>query len=201
MILRRSALAGRLSLEDELQTFINDRTEHVETLILPRLAAGEVVVLDRYFYSTIAYQGARGANVASVRSEMLERFPVPDAVFILDVDPAIGIHRIANDRGDEPNHFENRANLALAREIFQGMIGENIFPIDGSLSIYEVHKEILRKLVDGPLRAEYCAKSYGCDDPQHCSRRWLGSCRWWNILERLRVQGSSRYYRTWQDGM
>jgi dTMP kinase len=64
--LRQSAQNGRLSLEDELHAFIEDRKEHVATTILPALAAGSVVLLDRYFYSTIAYQGARGADVATL---------------------------------------------------------------------------------------------------------------------------------------
>jgi|SRR6185437_3436292 len=91
-ILRRSAVTGRLSPEDELQTFIKDRTEHVEKLIQPNLESAAVVILDRYFYSTIAYQGARGADVPSVSAEMHRLFPEPDAVYLLDVDPVVGIH-------------------------------------------------------------------------------------------------------------
>ena len=58
--LRESATRGRLSAEEELATFLADRREHVSNLILPSLAAGKVVVLDRYYFSTAAYQGARG---------------------------------------------------------------------------------------------------------------------------------------------
>jgi dTMP kinase len=168
-ILRKSALEGRLSLEDELQTFIKDRTEHVENLITPNLDAGAVVILDRYFYSTIAYQGARGADVTTVSSEMNSRFPRPDAVFILDVDPVVGISRIANDRGEEPNHFEDRSSLGAARVIFNQMTGENIHRIDGTLPIRSVHEQIIELFVNGPLKKKRCAREYGCDDPFHCS--------------------------------
>jgi dTMP kinase len=65
-VLRESAVSGRLSLDEELKAFINDRREHVDTLITPKLEAGHVVVLDRYFYSTIAYQGCRGANAREI---------------------------------------------------------------------------------------------------------------------------------------
>jgi dTMP kinase len=180
-ILRRSAQTGRLSLPEELETFIKDRTEHVAQLIQPNLNAGAIVILDRYFYSTIAYQGARGADVNSVTEEMVSRFPVPDAVFVLDVDPVIGIHRIANDRGEEPNHFEDRSSLAEARVIFNQMRGENIFRVDGSMSIQEVRTKIMELFVSGPLRDKRCAKSYGCDDPVHCSFRFSGTCEWWNL--------------------
>ena len=53
-------------LEEELEAFINDRIEHVQSIIQPALDRGSIVVLDRYFYSTIAYQGARGADVESL---------------------------------------------------------------------------------------------------------------------------------------
>jgi len=188
-ILRRSAQSGRLSLDEELDTFIQDRTEHVQLKIKPHLASGEVVILDRYFYSTIAYQGARGADVAAVSLEMYTRFPEPDAVFILDVDPVVGIHRIANDRGEEPNHFEDRGSLVQARDIFNQMNRKNIHRIDGLLSIREVHRQIMSLFVDGPLKEKRCAKEYGCDDPFHRSYRWSGSCEWWNLRAKLAVQG------------
>src|SRR5690348_11605062 len=56
-ILRNSASTGRLSAEEELETFIKDRKEHVEILIRPSLDAGKVVITDRYYFSTAAYQG------------------------------------------------------------------------------------------------------------------------------------------------
>src|SRR4051794_4247303 len=57
--LRESAQTGRMNADEELQTFIADRREHVETVIRPALERGETVILDRYFYSTVAYQGVR----------------------------------------------------------------------------------------------------------------------------------------------
>ena len=176
---------GRLSPAEELETFIKDRTEHVEKLIAPHLAAGEVVILDRYFYSTIAYQGARGADVPTVSDEMHRLFPTPDAVYLLDVEPLVGIHRIANDRGEEPNHFEDRDSLGQARAIFNQMRDESICRINGVLSIVSVHEQIMGLFVDGPLRQKRCAKEYGCDDPFHCSFRYAGTCEWWNIRAKL----------------
>jgi len=184
-ILRRSAKTGRLSPDDELQTFIKDRTDHVHSLIRPHLDAGEIVILDRYFYSTIAYQGARGADVTAVGGEMLARFPEPDAVFLLDVEPVVGIHRIAHDRREEPNHFEDRANLVQAREIFNRMKGGNIHRVNGLLSIDEVHRQIVDLFVDGPLKSKRCAKEYGCEDPFQCSFRRSGSCEWWSIKDKI----------------
>ncbi len=185
-ILRQSATKGRLSLDEELRTFINDRAEHVATVIQPNLDEGRIVILDRYYYSTIAYQGARGADVATVSREMHSRgFPEPDAVFILDVDPVIGIHRIAHDRGEEPNHFEDRASLAQARAIFIGMEGANVHRLDGCQTIGDVHLQIISTLLNGVLKKKRCAKSYGCDDPMHCLFRTAGKCDWWKLRHKL----------------
>jgi dTMP kinase len=159
-------------------------------LIAPNLASGAVVILDRYYYSTIAYQGARGADVATVSATMHRLFPEPDAVYLLDVEPMVGIHRIANDRGEEPNHFEDRDSLGEARAIFNKMPDVSIHRINGTLSISAVHEEIMGLFINGPLKAKHCAKEYGCDDPFHCSFRWSGTCEWWNLRAKVSIKES-----------
>ena len=177
-IIRESATTGRLPAERELELFIKDRTEHVEKLIGPALAEGKIVILDRYFYSSIAYQGSRGANVVTVKQIMESQFPIPDAVFLLDVDPIIGVHRIAHSRQEEPNHFEDRENLGKAREIFNEMSEPYIHRIDGAMSQTSVHARLVELFIDGALKKKRCAKSYGCDDPFHCVSRITNSCEW-----------------------
>jgi dTMP kinase len=184
-IIKESAAAGRLSVEDELNAFLQDRSEHVTTLVSPRLSEGRIVILDRYFYSSIAYQGSRGANVEEVRRIMESKFPIPDAVFILDVDPIVGVHRIAHSRGEEPNHFEERGDLAKARQIFQSLSDPNIFHIDGSMNRENVHAQMIAKFIDGALKTKRCAKSYGCHDLIDCSNRILGTCQWFRIAHAL----------------
>jgi dTMP kinase len=151
-LIKESAAKGRLSPERELEAFLHDRTEHVETLILPALNQGRIVILDRYFYSSIAYQGSRGANVAEVRTLMESRFPIPDAVFILDVDPEVGIHRISHSRAEKPNEFEDHENLARARAIFNSIQGETIHHIDGALPVPAVHARMMQLLIGGALK-------------------------------------------------
>jgi dTMP kinase len=187
-IIKDSATTGRLSPKEELNAFIEDRTQHVNELIAPALEQGRIVILDRYFYSSIAYQGSRGANVDEIRTLMESRFPIPDVVFVLDIDPVIGVHRIAHSRGEEPNHFEDRANLAKAREIFQGMTGSNIHHIDGAMSRESVHTEIVTRFIEGPLKAKLCAKSYGCDNPFDCTFRITGTCGWFKLAQALGVR-------------
>ncbi len=52
----------------ELELFINDRQEHVEQVIAPALAQGKVVITDRYYFYTMAYQGAVTINIEEIRA-------------------------------------------------------------------------------------------------------------------------------------
>ena len=131
MKLRRSMAEGRLSLEEELSLFLKDRAEHVEQLIRPSLVAGNVVLLDRYYLSTAAYQGARGADPEAILLEN-ERFaPLPDLVLLLDFDPAGGLARI-RARGDAPNTFEEAEQLRAVRKIFLGLQRPFIRKVDAA---------------------------------------------------------------------
>ena len=90
---------------EEVRWFTEDRKHDVEFNIKPALAAGSFVVLDRYFYSTAAYQGARGVPVADILAENRAFAPEPDLCLILRCDPAEARNRIGG-RGDTPDAFE-----------------------------------------------------------------------------------------------
>jgi dTMP kinase len=133
--LRESAATGRLSPADELQSFLNDRRQHVEELITPSLAAGKVVILDRYYFSTMAYQGSRGFDPAEIRRKNEAFAPVPDLLLIMDLDVDIALKRIGA-RGDTANEFEKRDSLQRCREIFLSLKDEpfvHVIPSDGTL--------------------------------------------------------------------
>jgi dTMP kinase len=121
--LRESAATGRLSPADELEYFLKDRRQHVEDLIAPSLAAGKVVILDRYYFSTMAYQGARGIDPAEIRRKNEAFAPQPDLLLILDLDVDTALQRIGV-RGDTANEFEKRDSLVRCREIFLSLRDE-----------------------------------------------------------------------------
>lgn len=145
--LRESAATGRLSPEDELQYFLNDRRQHVEEKIAPALADGKVVILDRYYFSTMAYQGARGFDPAEIRRMNEEFAPVPDLLLILDLDVDTA-HRRIGVRGDATNEFEQRESLERCREIFLSLKDEPFARvIDSNGSLDEVSERI-RQIVE-----------------------------------------------------
>lgn len=148
--LRESAATGRLSSDDELQYFLNDRCEHVQELINPSLALGKVVILDRYYFSSMAYQGARGFDPAEIRRRNEEFAPAPDLLLILDLDVDTALSRIGS-RGDIANAFEKRENLERCREIYLSLRNEKFTRIiDSNGSLDEISSNI-RAAVDESL--------------------------------------------------
>ena len=120
MQIRNSATRGRMSVEDEVEILRKDRVEHVNNVIAPALREEKIVILDRYYFSTAAYQGAHGADAERILADNELFAPQPDLLIVLDVCPDTGISRIRN-RGDEPNKFESVATLEQARKIFLHM--------------------------------------------------------------------------------
>jgi dTMP kinase len=184
--LRQSAQSGRLELEEELNLFVRDRFDHMELLVKPALAEGKIVILDRYFYSTIAYQGARGADVATVERQMREWFPQPDVVFLVDVNPSVGLERISQARGETPNHFERADALAEVRRIFREIEtrDDRVILVDGNRSPDEVYSQLVHELLEGVLKQKRCAKNYDCD-VLYCSFRLNGECPWWALKKSI----------------
>jgi dTMP kinase len=129
-IKRLAARADSLTPEEELALFVKDRRENVAKNLGPALRGGRAVVLDRYYFSTMAYQGAKGLDVGRIR-RMNEAFAIPpDLVIVLDVDAGDGLARIrGRKRRDEL--FEREDYLVRVREIFRGLEGPRIVHIDG----------------------------------------------------------------------
>ena len=88
--------AGELTPLAELFLFSADRCEHVARVIRPGLSSGKIVISDRYFYSTIAFQGqGRGIDQDTIRNvnEFAIQGTLPDLVLLLDLDPSVGLAR------------------------------------------------------------------------------------------------------------
>jgi dTMP kinase len=130
-IKRRAARDGSLTPKEELDLFVRDRRENVEKNLRPALDRGKIVVLDRYYFSTIAYQGAKGIDTGRIR-RLNEAFAVkPDLVIVLDVRARRGLARIAG-RKTRDELFERERYLVRVGEIFRSLRGRNIMHLDGA---------------------------------------------------------------------
>jgi dTMP kinase len=146
--IRQNAAAHRhVSPEEEMRLFMLDRREDVRENIQPALAAGKLTIMDRYYQSNMAYQGARGIDPAKIEAANVEFSPAPDLVIVLDIDPAVGLARITNSRKTALDSFEKEDYLKRVREIFLA-IGRkpNGIIIDASQSPEKVHDAIVRAI-------------------------------------------------------
>lgn len=145
-----------VSQEEELELFIADRAQHVQEVVAPALKDGCVVVCDRYYLSTVAYQGANGLDPEMIMQKN-ENFPVPDLAIILEIEPAQSIHRIQNQRNENPNTFEQESNLRKVAAIFSAMKHPYIKRINGADSIENIHRQVVEAVEESLARK--CGRS------------------------------------------
>jgi dTMP kinase len=145
-----AASAEHPDRDEELRWFVEDRREHVKAVIAPALAAGRVVLTDRYFLSTVAYQGARGHDPARLLRESEAEFPRPDLAILLELEPGAGLARVGR-RGAAPEPaFEERSFLERVAAIFRSVDRPWLVRIDASAAP-EVVEERVRAAVERVL--------------------------------------------------
>jgi len=109
--------ALKLTPEVEALLMVADRYSHYAEVIEPELSRGGIVILDRYIYSTLAYQGSLGVDLEWLES--LHRYlPKPDVCIYLDVDPELGLRRKERAGSPRLKYFESVERLKKAREIY-----------------------------------------------------------------------------------
>ncbi|WP_456321735.1 dTMP kinase [Palaeococcus sp. (in: euryarchaeotes)] len=145
---------ARISHEAEALLFAADRAEHVHKLIKPSLEQGKVVISDRYFYSSLAYQWARGLDLEWLVD--LNRFAVrPDLVILLDLPVRESMNRI-NGRKIK-TEFDKIAELQRrVRENYLKLAKrfEEIKIINALASLEDIHNDIVA-LVQHEILGEY----------------------------------------------
>lgn len=141
----------------ELLLYLADRAQHVQTVLLPALKSGKIVLCDRFNDSTLAYQAAgRGLDLGEIKKlcSFASQDLIPDLTLYLDIDPRIGLQRVkkiglGQDRLESEKiefHDEVRAAyLELAKQE-RGRIRM----IDASLSPDAVFKQAL-SVIDATL--------------------------------------------------
>ncbi|HDR29203.1 dTMP kinase [Rhodovulum sp.] len=117
--IRRLVLEGdpdRWSAETEILLFTAARRDHLEKTIEPALAAGKVVICDRYADSTRVYQGITRGDLRRVVDKLhaLMIGREPDLTFVLDMDPGTGLARARGRNGTE-ERFEDFGEAMQAR--------------------------------------------------------------------------------------
>lgn len=138
----RSILNEEIQAEHDeiLDLFVKDRKQHVSEKIEPALNNGKTVVMDRYYYSTMAYQSASGFSMEKIRADN-SFAPVPTLVLILDISAKDGVKRVL--KGGNADRFEKEDFLNRVREQYLKLKNEpNVEIIDARLDVQEVHTNI-----------------------------------------------------------
>ena len=140
-----------INAEKLLDLFIRDREEHLKNTIIPFLSGASnsevnIVISDRYYYSSIAFQANQGLDIKRIIGKN-GGFLKPDIAFIMDIKPEIALERIKNRKREK---FEQLEFMNKLRELFlkmPGLLRDNIKILDASRGIDEVFGD-LKKEVD-----------------------------------------------------
>ncbi len=143
--------------QSETLIYMAARAQLVGEFILPALAAGQIVVADRFLLATVAYQaygfGLPVEDIWSIGTFATQGI-TPTQTFLLDLD----VRTAASRRGDQPDRMEGR-ETAYHERVRQGFLAEarrhagQITVIDASRPVHEIHleiQEITQKLIEQP---------------------------------------------------
>lgn len=132
------------SAAEELRLFTEDRRQHVDEVLAPALAAGKIALTDRYFLSTVAYQGARGLDPRQLLEASEAEFPIPDLVLLFEIAPPLGLERVsARGVAAEPA-FERLDFQQRVAAIFAALDRPYIERIDARPGPDAVHDAVIR---------------------------------------------------------
>ena len=137
--------------EEQLRLFLLDRQDDAEHNIVPALKNNKIIIMDRYYYSNAAYQGAAGIAPERIIAENRNmRFPEPDRVYFIDIPPATAIHRVSGRSGKTKEIFEKETFLQEVRDIFLSIADERFMIIDGTKGIREIFEIIKKDFMTSP---------------------------------------------------
>jgi len=126
--------------EQILDLFVMDRKEHVNDKINPALKKGKIVLMDRYYYSTMAYQAAAGIDVNRIRKDN-EFAPKPDIVLIFDLPVDLAMKRVIGH--SVADVFEKEEYLEKVREAYLNLKDDPLVRIiDSTRTPEEIFEEV-----------------------------------------------------------
>ncbi len=148
-----------MDFKTELLLYMADRARHIEKIIKPALKSGKIVLCDRYFDATLAYQGyGRGLDkdlLVRLHSLVFDNF-MPDITILLDLSPETGLLRAWKDinsgeRDEKETRFE-KEKIDFHKRVRKGYLElakkepERFRIIDAGKSFPEVRNEVMEIL-------------------------------------------------------
>lgn len=151
--LRRIVLSpetGELSDRTEVLLYAADKAEHVDTVVAPALARGEVVITDRYVDSTLAYQGA-GRTVPVSEVEDVARWATgdlrPHLTVVLDLEPEQGLSRFQGRDRIESESLEFHTRVRAAFVAMAERDPEHYLVLDARADADAIEQQVRERIV------------------------------------------------------
>lgn len=142
--IRAMARSGRkVAPETELAWFFEDRRDHMRAVVAPALAEGKVVLSDRSYLSTVAYQGARGLDPQRILADSEAEFIHPDLVLLFEISAEEGLARVAARGGVAEPAFEDQAFLEQVSGLFNELDVAGLVRIDASRSVEAIEQDVI----------------------------------------------------------
>ena len=132
----------KASNEEILELFVLDRKQHVEEKIQPALDDGTMILMDRYYYSSMAYQVAGGIDVEDIREKHVFA-PRPDVVLIFDLPVSVALERVKGH--SDADEFEKEEHLEKVREAYLDLENDPLVRIvDATGTPEEIFEDVWR---------------------------------------------------------
>tara|TARA_B100000315_G_C14581395_1_gene590672 strand:- start:125 stop:742 length:618 start_codon:yes stop_codon:yes gene_type:complete len=148
----------RLAKEDDpkingkemLELFIQDREDHLKNKVIPFLNKTNdkdvnIVICDRYYYSTMAFQSVQGLDTKML-IELNKEFLKPEVAFILDVKPETALERISGRKKEKFEQLEFMNKLRARFLELPELLDDNLKIIDASKTAEEVFEDVKREI-------------------------------------------------------
>lgn len=137
--------------QTEIFLIFADRVQHVQEIIKPNLNEGKIVVSDRYYDSSVAYQGQREGISKIEIYELIENLdlPTPDITFLLDLPANVGLKRAKNRASLDRFESEEISFHEGVRQNYLDLHEQNlerIVKIDATQSPNEIFSNIIKKI-------------------------------------------------------
>ena len=142
---------NKISPQTEIFLIFADRVQHVQEIIKPNLNEGKIVISDRYYDSSIAYQGQREGVDKTEIYELINMLdlPTPDITFLLDLPVDIGLKRAKNRASLDRFESEEISFHEGVRQNYLDLQQQNlerIVKIDALQTPDEIFSNILKKI-------------------------------------------------------
>jgi len=134
--------------QTEVLLYMASRSQHTGEWIIPELEKGKVVISDRYYDSTFAYQGA-ARKINGKLIDTIRRYAtfglVPDITFLVDLPEEIGLSRILAKDADRLE----QESIEFHKRVRDGFLDladkepDRFFVLDGKKNIDEIHHEVI----------------------------------------------------------